>query len=426
MDESTLKNAKILIVDDEAGNTCLMTNFLDRIGYARLQSINNSATIFEKIECFAPDLILLDLVMPGLDGFEILEAVRANRLTKDQVPVLVITGDASAANKRRALRAGATDLLTKPFDPSEVNMRIRNLLQARFLRMEIEAQNCLLEDRVRERTRQLEQALEDVQKAQEQMLQQERLSAFAAMAGGVVHDFSNALMAVIGYSDILLHAKGQKLSDHNTALEYLQIINTAGRDAADVVSRLRDFYRPREDADAFETIDVNQLVRQSILLTKPKWSAARGKVVGRITVVPQLEKIGAIQGNAADLREMLTNLIFNAVDAMADGGVITLQTRCERSDAIILVTDTGAGMTEAVRERCLDPFFSTKGDKGTGLGLPMVSGIVKRHQGTMTIESEPGSGTTFKITLPAVVLRHGHTRDEEQDSSTVKRQLAAA
>ncbi|MDQ6807801.1 MAG: response regulator, partial [Verrucomicrobiota bacterium] len=109
MDEATLKGAKILMVDDEISNTCLMTNFLHRIGYTRLESLSDSMKIFARIESFTPDLILLDLAMPGIDGFQVLESLRETRTGDDRIPVLVISGDASAQNKRRALQAGATD-----------------------------------------------------------------------------------------------------------------------------------------------------------------------------------------------------------------------------------------------------------------------------------------------------------------------------
>ena len=217
MNEAGLKEARILMVDDDVNSTCLMTNFLLRIGYSQLRSINDSTRTFEMVESFKPDLILLDLTMPNIDGFQILEALRADRQGENQIPVLVLTGDDSAKNKRRALAAGATELLVKPFDVSEISMRIRNLLHAHFLRLEIQQQNRVLEDRVRERTGELEGALEDLRATQRQLLQQERLSAFGEMAGGVVHDFSNALMSIIGYSEMLItHAAPRICSSLST------------------------------------------------------------------------------------------------------------------------------------------------------------------------------------------------------------------
>jgi signal transduction histidine kinase len=396
--EATLKEARVLLVDDDVSSTCLMANFLQRIGYSQLESINDSSCVFEIIETFRPDLMLLDLAMPNVTGFQVLEQLRANRQSDEQIPVLVLTGDASAENKRRALAAGATDLLVKPFDASEVSMRIRNLLQARFLRLEIEEQNQLLEQRVGERTVQLETALADLQKAQRLAVQQERLSAFGEMAGGVVHDFSNALMSVIGYSDILLKDASARTNE-TKALEYLRIINTAGRDGAHVVSRLRDFYRPRGAADLFEPLDLKEIALQSIALAKPRCASREN---GRdIRFETDLDDSAAISGIGAELREVLTNLIFNAVDAIPGAGLITLRTRTQASEVIAEVIDSGAGMTTEVRERCLEPFFSTKGDLGTGLGLAMVFGIIKRHQGSVEIESELGQGSTFRIRLPA-------------------------
>jgi signal transduction histidine kinase len=398
MNEATLKEARILMVDDEVGYTCLMANFLNRIGYSRLERTNDSTRIFEMIETFKPDLILLDLAMPRMNGFQVLEGLRATREGDNQIPVLVLTGIATAENKRRALIVGATDLLAKPFDPSEVSMRIRNLLQARFLRLEIQKQNRLLEERVRERTFQLEGALENLRTAQRQLLQQERLSAFGEMAGGVVHDFSNSLMSIIGYSEMLLSNAATR-GDEATTLEYLRIINTAGRDGAHVVSRLRDFYRPRGASDVFETLDLNEIITQSLALAKPR-CAKRG--IGRdIRFETDLEGSATASGIGAELREVLTNLIFNAVDAIPGNGVITLKMRRQADDVIVEVIDTGVGMSAEVRQRCLEPFFTTKGDHGTGLGLAMVFGIIKRHQGTVEIESEPGKGTTVRVQLPA-------------------------
>ncbi len=401
MDETVLKASRILMLDDNVANTCLVTSVLHRLGYTTVESINDPRLVFETIERFVPDLLLLDLAMPAVSGFDVLQVLRRSSGVAAQLPVIVITGDATAANKRRALASGATDLLAKPFDPSEANMRIRNVLERQLLQQEIEEQNRLLEQRVCERTQQLEHALADVQAAQRQMLRQERLSAFAEMAGGVVHDFSNALMSVIGYSEMLLGADGRCLADRDTAVEYLRIINTAGRDAADVVSRLRDFYRPRTTAES-QVMDLREVLHQAVLMTQPKWKDPTRLAGTEIVVQTELQNLPTMRGNPSELREMMTNLIFNAVDAMPDGGTLSVRSSARGGNVVIEVIDTGTGMTAEVRARCLDPFFSTKGDDGTGLGLAMVFGIVQRQQGQIEIESIPDRGTTFRITFPAM------------------------
>jgi signal transduction histidine kinase len=254
------------------------------------------------------------------------------------------------------------------------------------------------------------------------MLQQERLSAFGEMAGGVVHDFSNALMSIIGYSDMLLHnavARG----DEATMLDYLGIINTAGRDGAHVVGRLRDFYRPRGAADMFETLDLNEIASQSIALAKPR-SASRGATRG-ISYASDFDPAVTATGIAPELREVITNLLLNAVDATPGEGRITVRTRQQGQEALLEVQDSGVGMSAEVRNRCLEPFFTTKGEAGTGLGLAMVFGIIQRHQGTMEIESEPGEGTTFRIRLP-MTCNAQHTAVSEPTFGAIEPEPAVA
>ncbi|MEA3188643.1 MAG: hypothetical protein QOD99_2473 [Chthoniobacter sp.] len=259
-----------------------------------------------------------------------------------------------------------------------------------------------MELQITERTRELEAALLELKAGQRHAVQQERLHAFAEMAGGVCHDFNNALMSVIGYSDLLLQDPAM-LDDRETTLDYLKTMNTAGRDAAQVIGRLRDFYRPREQIDVFESLNLNVVIEQAVALTQPKWKNQPLAGNQTVSIELDLQKVPSVSGNAAELREVLTNLLFNAVDAMPGGGVITLRTHRAGDDAVLEIIDTGCGMSEEVRVRCLEPFFSTKGERGTGLGLPMVFGIIKRHEGQLEIESEIGSGTTFRICLPGQV-----------------------
>jgi signal transduction histidine kinase len=424
MMEADFKRSRILIVDDQIANICLLQNILSRVGYVNVKSITESREVLEQIKECEPDLIILDLMMLHLDGFQVMQQLGTIISADNWLPILVLTADATAKTKSRALAGGATDFLHKPFDASEIFMRIRNLLQARHFREQLRNQNESLEDQVAKRTEELADALAQLQATQGRVVQQERLHAFSEMAGGVVHDFNNALMAVVGYSEILLR-RPELLNDHKTVIEYLKTMNTAGRDASQVVTRLRDFYRPREQTDIFESVDFNALMEQIVPLTQPKWknqALARGCT---ISLQLELQKVPPISGIAAELRELLTNLVFNAVDAMPAGGIITLRTRREDQHVVVEIADTGTGMTPEVRERCLEPFFSTKEDRGTGLGLSMVFGTIQRHEGLLEIDSEVGKGTTFRVRLPSQVAIFAATEGGVEELGRSLRVLVA-
>ncbi|WP_049975526.1 response regulator [Chthoniobacter flavus] len=406
-------------MDDEVRSLCLLESVLDRLRFKHLRKLTDPTRILEEFEAFQPDLIITDIEMPEMDGIQLVEQIR-NYLPREAcLPILVLTGAQDPQIKRRALIAGATDILFKPFDSSEMQMRVRSLLQTRMQYLEIEAQNRVLEQKVTERTVELQKALTELQTNQRQMVQQERFRAFGEMAGGVCHDFNNALMAIIGYTELLLQ-NAELIDDRELLREYLKTMNIAGRDASHVVSRLRDFYRPREENDVFTAVDVNDLIEEIVPLTKPKWHGQALESGRTIRVDLELQKLPPVLGNSSELRETLMNLVFNAVDAMPKGGTITLRT-VPLEDAIrIEVADTGTGMTEEVRQRCLEPFFSTKGDDGTGLGLAMSFGIVRRHEGTMDIETVLGEGTTFVITLPC---NHAPIVEEEEACHALDRTL---
>ena len=255
------------------------------------------------------------------------------------------------------------------------------------------------EENLREKNEELKKALEELTATQQQVIQQERLSAVGQMASGIAHDFNNTLMPILGFTELLLE-NDALLDDREETRRCLEILRTSAKDAASVVSRLRDFYRPAVSEEAFPVVDLAKIVRQAVSLTEPKWrsqSQARGAT---FEVTAEIRGTPFVAGEEAALREVLTNLIFNAVDAMPDGGRISLGTTIEQETAVIRVIDSGTGMSETVRQRCLEPFFSTKGENGTGLGLSMVHGIVERHHGKLEIESVQGQGTTFIVRLP--------------------------
>jgi len=208
----------------------------------------------------------------------------------------------------------------------------------------------------------------------------------------------------------------------------MRMMNTAARDATSIVSRLRESYRQREEDEVFSPVRLEQLAGEALSLTQPRWkdqAQARGV---RISVQDEMQEAPLVAGNASDLREMLTNLIFNAVDAMPDGGTLTVRTRYEASSnddlshSVLEVSDTGVGMPAEVRTQCMDPFFTTKEERGTGLGLAMVHGIVRRHGGSIDVKSEEGAGTTFLIRLPALTDEEAKVC-EADELSTVSRSL---
>jgi CheY-like chemotaxis protein len=198
------------------------------------------------------------------------------------------------------------------------------------------------------------------------------------------------------------------------------MIRAAAQDAAMMVKRLREFYRNKQAGELLIMADINKVIGQAISLTQPRWKDQALAAGINIKLAPELQELPPFVCNEADLRECLINLIFNSVDAMTTGGVITIKTSIEDDHIVIRVRDTGSGMTEEVRLRCLEPFFSTKGKRGSGLGLAMVYGFVQRHRGTIDIESEPGKGTTFVLRLP--LQKAPEQKKDESVQRSAKRQ----
>ena len=341
MSEDTVRQARVLLLDDDVSTVCSLANMLDRLGYTHVETLSDPRQFRRRFETYKPDMVITDLNMPEIDGIQIVEMVRSMLPRDSFFPVLVLTGSQVPEQTRRALKAGATEIISKPFDLSELLMRIRNSLRVHFMHEAIQNHNAELERTVAERTKELERpafALERANAAlklsQRQTVEQERFRAFGEMAGGVVHDFNNALMTVTGYSELLLRDPAA-LQDTGQVAECLRTILTAGRDASHVVSRLREFYRPREAGETFAPVLMNKLLEDVAALTQPKWKTqplATGRVVNLGLRAGSASRPHL--GNGAELREVVTNLIFNGVDAMPNGGTITLRTRREETQVV--------------------------------------------------------------------------------------------
>jgi signal transduction histidine kinase/ActR/RegA family two-component response regulator len=245
----------------------------------------------------------------------------------------------------------------------------------------------------------LQQAYDELRQSQQTVMQQERLRALGQMASGVAHDINNAVAPIALYTDSLLeHEAG--LSER--ARGYLSIIRRAIADVGETVKGMRDFYRPQDRDAALTRIDLNPVVTQVIELTRSRWRdqpQQRGIAIAMRTELQQ--PLATILGQESEIRDALTNLIFNGVDAMPDGGTLTVRTRSSAETVQLEVADSGVGMDEETRRRCLEPFFTTKGERGTGLGLAMVYGMVRRHSAELEIDSMLHRGTTMRITFAA-------------------------
>ena len=257
-----------------------------------------------------------------------------------------------------------------------------------------------------------QKAYDELRRTQQSVVQQERLRALGEMASGMAHDINNALCPVSAYAELL----NRSLVNASPAeRRYLQNIHTAADDIASMVARMRDFYRPRAAHDNLGKITFDTLVPQVIELTRPRWRDASQRDGRSILVTADLQPgIPPVAGDPAELREALINLVFNAVDALPSGGRVTISARqlpplpdAQAPRVQIEVTDDGVGMDEATRARCLEPFFTTKAQRGTGLGLSMVYGMMRRHEGEIEVDSAPGRGTTIRLIFPC---RTAHTQ----------------
>ncbi len=249
--------------------------------------------------------------------------------------------------------------------------------------------------------RRLEETLAELRATRDQIVQQvRRLKALGTMASGIAHDFNNMLLPIVAFANLLL-AKDKILEDRDRTRQYLGMIRIAGIDAADVVGRQREFYRGHDAPETFSLGDLPLLVKNVVALTRPKWwdqAQATGVDIG-IRIAMGGPKF--VPADESGLRSLLTDLVFNAVDAMPGGGKITIQSRLDGCRLVLEIGDTGIDMSEETRRRCPDPFFTTKGDQGAGHGLAIVHGIVQRHAGSIDIASESGKGTAVSIRLPA-------------------------
>lgn len=235
-----------------------------------------------------------------------------------------------------------------------------------------------------------------LEEAQEQLVQSERLRALGEMAAGVAHDINNALGIIIGNAQLVK----RKLDPDSKVLKSIDGIELAAKDAAETVRRLREIGKPI-DTSSYQSLDLSEIVDDVVRAAVPAWRESGSHGGAEISVETNLARNCFIKGNATELREALANILLNSVLAIKTSGKILISTKCGDSFTDLTVVDTGIGMNEETKKRLLDPFFTTRGAEGTGLGISMVDAIAIRHRGKLIVESEEGAGTSVTIRFPS-------------------------
>ncbi|HKA24139.1 MAG TPA: ATP-binding protein [Candidatus Eisenbacteria bacterium] len=237
--------------------------------------------------------------------------------------------------------------------------------------------------------------IEELRATQNQLVQSAKLNALGEMAGGVAHDFNNILAAILGRTQLLLRS-----ADSPETRDSLRVIEQMALDGAHTVKRIQEFTRVRHD-ESRESVNLSQVLLQVVDLTRSAWQAeAKARGVS-IQVETDLLSRQPVNGSAAELREVFTNIVLNAVDALPKGGTLRLATWDDGDRVLARVTDDGIGMDRETQARAFDPFFTTKRERGNGLGLSVAYGILRRHRAEIKVESELGRGTSFVVEFPA-------------------------
>ncbi len=375
------QKALILLVDDNPRNLQMMGMALKDEGY-QISVAQSGRQALEMLDAVIPDLILMDVMMPDMDGFEVCRMIKERQAAED-IPVIFLTAMSDKDDVVKGFHIGGVDYITRPYHREELVSRVTTHLQ------------------LRNANRRLVKTLDQLQQTQQQLVRRERLSALGQMAKGIAHDFNNALQPILIAAGML---RAERMVVDEMGLSLVESILNSAREASSTVQRLVRFYRPSERSNRM-LVDLSELAQTVVDMTRPKWkeeALAQGKT---IKVETDLCDHCYVNGFFDELREIFLNLIFNAEEAIEKEGVIHVSSRIEGRLACVEVRDNGRGMTDEVREHCLEPFFTIEVERGRGLGLSIVYGVVQRHEGTINIDSEPGRGTTVSVRLPIAEKR---------------------
>jgi two-component system, NtrC family, sensor kinase len=404
IDKAEILKAKILMVDDESSNIIVLESALKQANYSCITSTTDSRKAASLYQELKPDLVLLDLRMPHLDGFQVIEQIKQIENDDSYAPILVLTAESDPSVRLKALQFGARDFLSKPLDLSEVLCRIQNILEVRLLNKNLGAQKDFVEQRVLERTADLklanqqlkkeiaerERSEKELQNVNQQLLHVEKLSALGQLAASIAHEFNNPLMGIRNTLEQV--QQGTTMEDSLKELVELSI-NESNR-IMNLAHQLKDFYRPTSGTP--QPLNLHNAIDDMLMLKKNDFNKENIQLTKEY--VECLPDVRVVEDQ---FKQVILNLLQNSNEACKKGGAITIRTKVLNSNVEVEIEDTGQGIKQQHMEKIFDPFFTTKGEvKGTGLGLSVSYGIIKKHGGDLKVRSTEGRGTQSIITLP--------------------------
>lgn len=447
----------ILIVDDTPTNLEVLSEALTDAGFDVAVATSGESAI-KQIEYEPPELILLDVMMPGIDGFETCQKLKANPKTK-HIPIIFMTALADTVDKVKGLSLGAVDYITKPFQQAEALARIQIHLKLQNISVALEKQNARLqqeiqervtaelalqkltqelERRVAERTKELSQALHDLQKAQVKLIQSEKLATLGQLVAGVAHEINNPVNFIHGnlqhascyIEDLLglinlyqtqfpnstpeIAKKSKEIDLEFIRLDLPKIVSSMSigtQRIQEIVQSFRNF--SRHDEAEVKKVNIHDGLNSTLMLidhrlkAKPSYPA--------IQVIKDYGNLPPVECFAGKMNQVFMNVLSNAIDALEElmanaqnfdhnlSPIIRIHTEVVGGDRIaIRIRDNGPGISETVQKRVFDPFFTTKpAGKGTGLGMSISHQIVvEKHGGSLYCISCPGNGAEFVIEIP--------------------------
>ena len=425
--DSTFRGARILAIDDSPTYLAFLCDELRTLDY-EAEGVSGGPEGLTRLAARNFDCVLVDMVMPEMDGIEVCRRITALRPSLESNPaVIILTASAAKGELNRGLEAGADDFVAKSGDLAVLQARIQALMRRRFYQeenariveelkaSESETLNARAEGRIAEAraamAEKLVQANQDLQEAnrklkqtQAQLIQNEKMAALGQLVAGIAHEINNPLAFVMNNLflvetglDFLSPELEPRLAEFS--LQKLQKVRSRLREMTEGLGRVKELVLDlrtfsRLDEGEFKTVDVVDTIDAVLLVLKHK-------IAGRVEVEKLYAPARTLYCYPGRLHQVLTNLIDNAVDAIVGEGKILIATSQTPDDFLISIRDTGPGISEAIRGKIFDPFFTTKPvGRGTGLGLAISYGIVQDHAGSIEVKSELGVGTEFIVTIP--------------------------